>query len=80
MTIIIQSFFNSQLNKNFLRMNFPLNREIVNAEGSTDSHCSNVDYFPWIDNLYEVIFGMCPLLFSSPKKVSLQTFVQRGRL
>jgi hypothetical protein len=37
----------------------------------------NVDYFPWIDNLFAVIFAMCRLLLSLPKKISLQTFVQR---
>jgi hypothetical protein len=39
---------------------------------------SNVDYFPWIDNLFAVIFAMCRLLLSLPKKISLQTFVLRG--
>jgi hypothetical protein len=40
----------------------------------------NVDYFPWIDNLFEVTFAMCPLLLSSPKKISLPMFVLRGGL
>jgi hypothetical protein len=40
---------------------------------------ANVDYFPWIDNLFEVTFARCHLLCSLPKKISLPMFVQRGR-
>ena len=47
------------------------------AEGRTVHLFINVDYFPWIDNLFAVIFAMCRLLLSLPKKISLQTFVQR---
>jgi hypothetical protein len=39
----------------------------------------NVDYFPWIDNLFGVTFARCHPLCSLPKKILLQTFVQRGR-
>jgi hypothetical protein len=40
---------------------------------------NNVDYFPWIDNLFGVTFARCHPLCSLPKKILLQTFVQRGR-